>query len=162
MPRAAGPYKIWEKINDNAYKLELPSEFGISPTFNISDLKLYLGEEDELDSRTTPLQEGEDDEGTTPMDTNNTPQVDIQGPNTCARARQLNLQVSSFLSNYFCDFENNLLSNDLIVLRNKGEDQQGLGEGLGGVEDQRGRPEQDGGPNRFDFISVSDSKNSSH
>ena len=48
MPRATGPYKILEKINDNAYKLELPPEFGISPTFNISDLKPYLGEEDEL------------------------------------------------------------------------------------------------------------------
>ena len=31
MPRAAGRYKIIEKINDNAYKLELPSEFGVSP-----------------------------------------------------------------------------------------------------------------------------------
>ena len=86
------------------------------------------------------------------MDTNNTPQIDVQSPITRARARLLNLQVSSFLSNYFCDFENNLLSNDLIVLRNKGEDQQGLGECLGGVEDQRGRPEQDGGPKQFDFI----------
>ena len=37
MPRAAGPYKIIEKINDNAYKLELPPEFGVSPTFNIVD-----------------------------------------------------------------------------------------------------------------------------
>ena len=58
MPRAAGPYIVLEKINDNAYKLELPSEFRINPTFNISDLKPYLGEEDELESRTTPLQEG--------------------------------------------------------------------------------------------------------
>ena len=58
MPRAAGPYKIIEKINDNAYKLELPPEFGVSPTFNIADLKPYLGEEDELESRTTPIQEG--------------------------------------------------------------------------------------------------------
>jgi hypothetical protein len=34
------------------------------------------------------------------MDTNNTPQVDIQGPITHTRARQLNLQVISFLRNY--------------------------------------------------------------
>jgi hypothetical protein len=60
--RAAEPFKILEKINDNAYKLELPPEFGISPTFNISDLKPYLGKEDELESRATSLQEGEDDE----------------------------------------------------------------------------------------------------
>ena len=85
MPRAAGPYKILEKINDNAYKLELPPEFQVSSTFNIVDLKSYLGEEDELESRTTPLQEGEDDEDITPMDTNNTPQVDY--PITRARAR---------------------------------------------------------------------------
>ena len=70
------PFKILEKINDNAYKLELPPEFEISPTLNISDLKPYLGEEDELEQRATPLQEGEDDEDITPMDTNNTPQVD--------------------------------------------------------------------------------------
>jgi translation initiation factor IF-1 len=38
MSRAAGPFKILAKINDNAYKLELPSEFGVSPSFNISDL----------------------------------------------------------------------------------------------------------------------------
>jgi hypothetical protein len=101
-----------------------------------------------------------DDEDITPMDTNNTPQVDIQGPINHARARQLNLQVISFLRNYSCAFESSMLPNDLIVLRNKGEDQQGRGKDLGGVEDQRGRPDQDGSPNRFDFISVSDSRNS--
>jgi hypothetical protein len=37
MFRADGPFKILEKINDNAYKLELPPEYGVSPTFNISD-----------------------------------------------------------------------------------------------------------------------------
>ena len=30
-----------EKINDNAYKLELPADFGVSPTFNIADLKAF-------------------------------------------------------------------------------------------------------------------------
>ena len=90
MPRAAGPFKVDEKINDNAYKLELPPEFGVSPTFNISDLKPYLGEEDELESRTTPIQEGEDDEDITPMDIQEVPPLDIQtiqGPITRARAR---------------------------------------------------------------------------
>jgi hypothetical protein len=57
MPHAAGSFKVLKKINDNAYKLELPPEFGVSPTFNISDLKSYLGEEDELESRTTPIEE---------------------------------------------------------------------------------------------------------
>ena len=49
--------------------------------------------------------------------------------------------MSSFLNNVYCEFENRLLPNDLIVLRNKGEDHKGRGEDLGGVEDQRpGRP----------------------
>jgi hypothetical protein len=146
MPRAAGPYKILEKINDNAYKLELPPEFGISPTFNISDLKPYLGEEDELESRTTPLQEGEDDEDITPMDTNNTPQVDIQGPITCARARQLNLQVISFLRNYSYAFESSMLPNDLIVLRNQGEDHGGQTEHREGAGEPRIRAREGGEP----------------
>jgi translation initiation factor IF-1 len=38
MSRAAGPFKILAKINDNAYKLELPFEFRVSLRFNISDL----------------------------------------------------------------------------------------------------------------------------
>jgi hypothetical protein len=39
MPRADGPFKVLEKINENAYKLDLPIYFGVSPTFNIADLK---------------------------------------------------------------------------------------------------------------------------
>ena len=58
MPRADGPFKILEKINNNAYKLELPTDFWVSPTFNIADLKPYLGDEDELESRMTPVLEG--------------------------------------------------------------------------------------------------------
>jgi hypothetical protein len=160
MPRAAGPYKIIEKINDNAYKLELPPEFGVSPSFNISDLKPYLGEEDDLESRTTPIQEGEDDEDITPSDAHDDPTLDFQGPITRARARQLNLQVSSFLSKSLYDFENRLLPNDYIVLRNHGEDQGMHKGGLGGVEDQQGRPSQGGGPNQVDFEPVSESRTS--
>jgi hypothetical protein len=56
MSRADGPFKILEKINDNAYKLDFPPKFGVSPTFNISDLWPYLGEEDEVLSRTMSIQ----------------------------------------------------------------------------------------------------------
>jgi hypothetical protein len=59
------------------------------------------------------------------MDTNNTPQVDY--PITRARARQLNLQVI-----YSCAFESSMLPNDLIVLRNEGEDQLGCRDQDGG------------------------------
>jgi hypothetical protein len=31
-------FKILEKINNNTYKFELPPEFRVSSTFNISDL----------------------------------------------------------------------------------------------------------------------------
>jgi hypothetical protein len=48
MPRATGPYKVLPKINDNAYTLELPPDFGVSPTFNISDLKPYMGDVGDL------------------------------------------------------------------------------------------------------------------
>jgi hypothetical protein len=62
MSRAADTFKILSKINDNAYKLELPPKFKVSPSFNISDLRPYMGEEDEMLSRTTSTQEEEDDE----------------------------------------------------------------------------------------------------
>jgi hypothetical protein len=88
MSRVDGPFKILEKINDNVYKLELPSKFGVSPTFNISDLWPYLGEEDEVPSRTTSIQEGEDDEDVTTSDTT-TPSIELQGPIMRSWAEQL-------------------------------------------------------------------------
>ena len=100
----------------------MPPEFGVSPTFNIVDLKPYLGEEDDLESRTTPIQEGEDDEDITPSDAPADPLTIIQGSMTRARTRQLNLEVSLFLSNSFYASENRCLPNDVILLRNNGED----------------------------------------
>jgi hypothetical protein len=86
MSRAAGPFKILAKINDNANELELPPEFGVSPGFNISDLRPYLGEEDEMPSWMTSMQEGEDDAD---INTSTTiiPSVEIVGPITRSRAQ---------------------------------------------------------------------------
>jgi hypothetical protein len=81
MSHVVGPFKILANINDNAYKLELPPEFKVSPSFNISDLRRYLGEEDEMPSRMTSMQEGEDDED---INTSATivPSLEILGPIT--------------------------------------------------------------------------------
>ncbi|KAG7533313.1 Dynamin GTPase effector [Arabidopsis thaliana x Arabidopsis arenosa] len=59
-PRGDGPFRVLEKINDNAYKLELPGELTISPTFNVADLSPYNADEPVL--RSEPSQEGENDE----------------------------------------------------------------------------------------------------
>src|SRR6266540_3342538 len=157
MPRAAGPFKVLEKINDNAYKLELPPDFRVSPTFNISDLRLYLGEEDEIPSRMTTIQEGEDDEDISTTDIT-IPPILIQGPITRSRARQLKQQVNSFLCSSSYENENRLLPNDLLVLRNLGEDQQGLGKDRGVEEEQLGRPHRAGAQTQLDFDSTSESK----
>jgi len=62
MPRADGPVKILEKVNDNAYKLELPGEMGVSPTLNVGDLTAYLEDKDDGDGfRENHNQEGEDE-----------------------------------------------------------------------------------------------------
>ena len=50
--------------------------------------------------------------------------------------RQLNLEVSSFLRDPFHTFENRLLPNVVILLRNIGEGHEELGESHRGGEDQ--------------------------
>ena len=56
LPRGDGPFQVLERINDNAYKLDLPKEYNVSATFNVSDLSPF-GVGDELDLRTFPFQE---------------------------------------------------------------------------------------------------------
>jgi hypothetical protein len=131
MARADGPFKVLEKINDNAYKLDLPVNFEVSPTFNIADLKPYFGEEAELESRTTQMQEREDDEDINTINTSTPAQVQIHGPITRARAHQLNYYVSSFLSSCssYLDHANPCT---FVLLRNNGEEPQGRGFTRGG------------------------------
>jgi hypothetical protein len=53
-PRGDGPFQILEKINDNAYKVDLPGEYKVSATFNVSNLSPFdVGE----DSWSNPFEE---------------------------------------------------------------------------------------------------------
>ncbi|KAK8949134.1 hypothetical protein KSP39_PZI005042 [Platanthera zijinensis] len=40
--RRAGPFRILKKLGENAFLLELPADWGISPIFNVSDLTPYV------------------------------------------------------------------------------------------------------------------------
>ena len=85
----------------------------------------------------------------------------MQGPITRARAKQLNQQVSSFLGARNSTYKDGMLPNDIIdyiVLRNLGEDHEGLGDQHGPGGGPKGRPSQDGGPILLgdDFLGLQD------
>ncbi|MFS7899882.1 putative nucleotidyltransferase, Ribonuclease H [Helianthus anomalus] len=61
-PRADGPFRVLKRINDNAYKIDLPGHYNVSATFNVADLSPFVPEEDDpFDSRASPFEEGEND-----------------------------------------------------------------------------------------------------
>jgi hypothetical protein len=164
MSRAAGPFIFFAKIIDIAYKLELPTEFRVSPSFNISDLQPYFREEDVMPSKMTSMQEGEDDED---INTSATiiPSVEILGPITRSRAQQLNHQVNSFLCSSPNNIESQLLPNDLIILRNQGEDHGGQTEHQEGAGEPRRCAREGGEPIQFgiaEFESNSESRTISY
>jgi hypothetical protein len=160
MSRATGPFKILGKINNNAYKLELPLECGVSPSFNISNLRPYLGEEDEMPSRTTSMQEGEDDE-----DINSSatiiPSIEILGPITQSQAQQLNHQVNSFLFSSAYNIESRLLPNDLIIIRKQGEDLGGQTKHEEGDGEPRRHAREGGEPIQFGIVEFESNSESS-
>ncbi|KAG6756672.1 hypothetical protein POTOM_040112 [Populus tomentosa] len=42
--RRAGPFQVIKKLGSNAYVIDLPSDFGISPIFNIEDITAFKGD----------------------------------------------------------------------------------------------------------------------
>ena len=58
--RGDGPFQVLERINDNAYKLDLSDEYNVSATFNVIDLSPFdVGD----DLRTNSFQEEGNDGG---------------------------------------------------------------------------------------------------
>ena len=62
-PRGYGSFQVLERINDNAYKVDLSGEYGVSVTFNVSDLSLFDVRNDFQHLRTNVFQEWDNDVG---------------------------------------------------------------------------------------------------
>ncbi|RDX83366.1 hypothetical protein CR513_35721, partial [Mucuna pruriens] len=61
LPRRDGPFKIIKDIHDNAYKVDMPQEFGGSSSFNVIDLTPFVTSARPPNFRSNSVQEGEDD-----------------------------------------------------------------------------------------------------
>ncbi|XP_057993751.1 uncharacterized protein LOC131174438 [Hevea brasiliensis] len=53
--RGDGPFKVLEKIIDNAYKIDLPGDYNVSVTFNVSNLSSF--DDADLHSRVNAFEE---------------------------------------------------------------------------------------------------------
>ena len=96
-PRGDGPFQVLERINDNAYKLDLTGEYNISATFNVSDLSPFdLG----YDSRTNPFEErGNDENNKAFKDPLHVP----VGPITKARSKKIKEALNVLIQEIWAD-----------------------------------------------------------
>jgi hypothetical protein len=138
MSRGDGPFRVLAKINDNAYKIDLPPSYGVSNTFNVADLLPFISE-DTSESRMTPFQ-GEGDDTTTPLSnmlqppsqatstqvqpTPSLAQV-FDGLITCSRGKKLQQEVHALLYEFQLNTNENFMlpkSCMLILLRSTKEE----------------------------------------
>ena len=89
-PRGDGPFQVIEKVNDNAYKLDLPGEYGVHATFNVSDLTPFRADDERLMEQ--PFKE-EGDDVSTPADDIRLP----PGPMTRSRAKKFQDAVTALV-----------------------------------------------------------------
>jgi len=96
--RGDGPFRVLKRINNNSYIIDLPGEYGVSSTFNVSDLSPFVisdDEEEPQDSMKNPF-EGRGDDVDSPTDSL-AHIMDQPGPLTRARARKLRDNIAAFL-----------------------------------------------------------------
>ncbi|XP_051133023.1 uncharacterized protein LOC127252761, partial [Andrographis paniculata] len=92
-PRGDGPFRVLERINDNAYKLELPGEYQVHATFNVYDLSLFdTADEYLVRENKKAFQEGGNDEDVQ----SSSIQMPV-GPITRSRARQFQKSVTALI-----------------------------------------------------------------
>ena len=111
MPRGDGPFQILEKLNDNAYKLNLPGEYNVSATFNVADLSPFCADDD---LRTNPFQEEGNDEHvirSTPRWSPEPLQIST-GPMTRARAKRFKDALNGLIQEVFTSRGSKFITED--------------------------------------------------
>jgi len=98
-PRAAGPFKVLKRIGDNAYELELPSDWQVHSSFNVADLTSCEPPDDDersVELGTIQTQVEENDMVPTKVASqgkNDFCRVPMEGPITRSRAKKLQEEV---------------------------------------------------------------------
>ncbi|XP_042011986.1 uncharacterized protein LOC121760370 [Salvia splendens] len=96
-PRGDGPFQIKNRVNNNAYVVDLPGEYNVSSTFNVSDLSPFDVLGVDLDLRTNPLQEEGDDANPQVSHHLINPTKDIHRPTTRAMTKKMQEALSTFI-----------------------------------------------------------------
>ena len=108
-PRGDGPFQVVARVNDNAYKLDLPGDYGVSATFNVPDLSPFEFDAGLMDSRTNPSEEGGNDgnprSGKLEMDGmledkvyTSDPLEEMHGPMTRARKKKMQEALNNLIT----------------------------------------------------------------
>ena len=96
MPSGDRPFQVLERINDNAYKIDLPGEYGVSATFNVADLSPFDFDEG-LDSRTNPFEEEGNDATKDTIKPWSKDPLAFDGPMTRSRTKKFKQALNSYL-----------------------------------------------------------------
>jgi hypothetical protein len=95
--RGDEPFQILERINDNAYKVDLSGEYGVSATFNVSNLTLF---DVSNGSRSNHFEERGDDEDQPNAMCNHTESLEVPiGTIIIARANKFKEVLNGLVQN---------------------------------------------------------------
>ena len=101
-PRGDGPFQVIKRINNNAYQIDLPGDYGVHATFNVADLSPYRDDDFEPpfhDSGTNQDLERENDVNLEDLQPDITLHGD--GPITRAKAKKMSSALYSILRHMF-------------------------------------------------------------
>jgi hypothetical protein len=107
-PRADGPFKVLRKINDNAYEIDLTSTYGVSTSFDVSDMSPFFGLEE---SRMTPFHTffGLDCKYMPALTSPSTPTTSPTGPITRSQAKKMQQEVQALLYEFQLNINENFI-----------------------------------------------------